>query len=471
VSESRVKEMQRGLEKAIRSASLADDRELMGRVRDEGHRLVFLLNGLVRTSRLYTGDNAALDSPAQEFGGVLRGLVQLLGAVHLVNVEDQLFVNDVRLRVRPQEQVVVDTFAAELARQEVGGLSFHAPLEMFETQLLARSLAAPAGEAPRAAVAARVATLRSLEVFGLYRFRVTGERASLRRGPSEAARQAASAVREAVAALGASRLPNPLPVRRAVVDLVEALPGAEGRAAASPLRRGAGNRGERHLVSVCQLALLLGRRLGLSEAALADLGVAAMLHDVGYVAGGDRDDHGSAGLRLLLRQRGFHEGKIRRLRAVLEHHLPADDGQAAPPSLFSRILRIADDYDVLTAGRSGQAGLPPPMAQGAMWAARGRLYDADLLALFVAALGLYPPGSLLELSDGRWVVSVSGGRDKERFPWPVVCVVREADGRPAPGTETFDLFEDRFGVKPKRVLNPASQEFDLAGALEVGFAS
>lgn len=466
-----VKEMQRGLEKALRRASLADDRELMGRVRDEGHRLVFLLNGLLRTSRLYTGDNTALDAPALEFGTVLRGLVELLGAVHLVNVEDQVFVNDVRLRLRPQEQVVVDTFAAELQRHDVGGLSFHAPLEMFETRLLARALGAPPGEPPRAALAGRVVSIRNLEVFGRYRFRVSGERSAVQRGHDAVARQAAAVAREAVAALGAHRLPNPLPVRRAVVDLVESLGGAEGRAAASSLRRGAGSPGERHLVSVCQLALLLGRRLGLPEGALADLGVTAMLHDVGYVAGGDRESHPSAGFRLLVRQRGFHEGKIRRLRAVLEHHLPARaEGGGSAPSLFSRILRIADDYDVLTASRAGLHGLPPPTAQAAMWAARGSLYDADLLALFVQTLGLYPPGSLLELSNGRWVVSVSGGRDEERFGWPVVRVVRESGGQPASGGEELDLFESRSRFRPRRVLNPASQEFDLAGALEVAFA-
>jgi hypothetical protein len=469
MSDVRVKEMQRGLEKALRRASLSDDRELMGRVRDEGHRLVFLLNGLMRTSRLYTGDNAALDAPALEFGGVLRGLVELLGAVHLVNVEDHVFVNDVRLRVRPQEQVVVDTFAAELQRHAVGGLSFHAPLEMFETRTLARALGAPPGEPARAALAERVASIRTLEVFGRYRFRVTGERTFLRRGHADVARQAANVAREAVAALGANRLPNPLPVRRAVVDLIESLPGAEGRAAAAPLRRGPGTPGERHLLSVCHLALLLGRRLGLAEAALADLGVSAILHDVGYVHGGDRASHPSAGLRLLLRQRGFHEGKLRRLRAVLEHHMPAAGAAGLPPSLFARILRIADDYDVLAAARAGLPGLPPPTAQAAMWAARGQEYDADLLALFAQMMGLYPPGSLLELSNGRWVLSVCGGRDAERFAWPVVRVVREGDGQPASGEEELDLYESRNRFRPRRVLNPSSQEFDLAGALELAF--
>jgi len=188
-----------------------------------------------------------------------------------------------------------------------------------------------------------------------------------------------------------------------------------------------------------------------------------MLHDVGYVHATGPDSHELAGSRMLLRQRGFHEGKIRRLQATLEHHLPLE----ARPSLFARILRIVDDYDVLTAPRPGAHQLPPPTAQASMWAARGTVYDPDLLPLFVQRMGLYPPGSLLELSDGRWVVSVSGGRDAERFAWPVVRLVRDKEGRPCDGREEMDLFVLREFVRPKRVLNPASAGLDTAAVLEV----
>ena len=71
--------MQRSLEKAVARASLADDRDLAGRIRDEGQRLVFLLNGLVRSSRLYQAGNAAIDGLAAETSQLLKGLVAMLG--------------------------------------------------------------------------------------------------------------------------------------------------------------------------------------------------------------------------------------------------------------------------------------------------------------------------------------------------------------------------------------------------------
>ncbi len=466
---TKVASVQRGLEKALQRASLADDRELAGRVRDEGHRLVFLLNGLVRTSRLYQLDNAALEGPSAEFASVLRGLIGLLGAVTIFCVEDNVYVNDVRLRVRPTEQVVIDGIVAELDRHNVGGVAFHGPIGAPEVKLLARALSQPAGEAgrARAALADRLTAVPELELTGRYRFRISGERTTVKQRHDDVMRRGAAVVKEAVANLGSNRLPNPLPVRRAVVDLVGSVRDNVGRAAATPLRRRLGSAGDQHLLSVCNLSLLLGQALGLSESALGDLGVAAMLHDVGYAHGGDKDTHAAAGARLLLRQRGFHEGKIRRLRVVLEHHLPHGAQQL---SLFARILHIADDYDMLTAPRDGMlAGMPPPTAQGAMWAARGPVYDADLMALFVRLMGAYPPGSLLELSNGRWVMSTSGGRDQERFAWPVVTVIQESDGSAPVTSEELDLFELRYRLRPKRVLNPATKGLDITAALERAF--
>jgi hypothetical protein len=465
-----VESLQLGLARALARASQADDRELAGRVREEGHRLVFLLNGLVRGSRLYSADNAAFESPSRDLAAVLRGLLDLLGAVHLVCVEDQIYVNEVRIRVRPAEEDVVRHLIGELEQHEVGGLSFHAAPGPESVRALARALAGPAGPPgeARASLAARLAEHGAFELGGRYRFRVKGEVVRARLGHHEIVERGRAALREAVGDLAAGRLPNPLPVRRAVIELVDSLKENAGRAAVFPLRRRVHGIGEEHALSVAGLAIQLGQAVGLSDASLSDLGVAAMLHDVGYARSATRDGHCAAGARLLLRQRGFHEGKVRRLLAVSEHHLPY---QGRRPTLFARILRIVDDYDVLVAVRPRLPQIPPATAQASMWAARGTQYDPELLALFVRTMGLYPPGSLLELSDGRWAVVTSGGRDQERFSWPVVRLVRDPGGDARDGREELDLFTVRDRVRPRRVVNPASHGVDIAAVLDSAFAA
>ena len=366
----------------------------------------------MRSCRLYQSDNSALDAMVAETAQMLKRLLEMLGAVHLAAVEDQIFLTELRIRMKKLEQELLDQLLAELARHDIGGFSFHTALDPQDVKTLGRALAAATDPSqPRAALAARLSSLSGMELAGRYRFRVKGGKLAVRAPVGEIFRRGATVVQDALGRLGAGRLPHPLLVRRAVIDLVDALGDGPGRAAVLPLTQVGLDVGTRHLLGVTSLALGMGRALGLSDSALSDLGVTAMLHDVGYTRTADRAVHEVAGARLLLRQRGFHEGKIRRLQATLEHHLPAE----AKPSLFARVLRIVDDYDVLTAPRPGTLQLPPPTAQASMWAARGTLYDADLLALFVQMMGLYPPGSLLELSDGRWVVVVSGGRDAEHF--------------------------------------------------------
>jgi hypothetical protein len=147
----------------------------------------------------------------------------------------------------------------------------------------------------------------------------------------------------------------------------------------------------------------VGRELGLSQSVLQDLGVAALYHDCGYAGGGaglegvevSFERHAGAGARLMLRQRGFHEAKMRRVLAILHHHRDANDHLR--PGLFGRILRVAEDYDTL-ARRSGKTS--PTMALAAMLKWSGTRYDPVLLQLLVNALGAYPPGTLLRLEEG-----------------------------------------------------------------------
>lgn len=463
--------LQERLELALRDGGPHEDREVAAQIRGEGHRLVFLLNGLVRATRLYALDNDALAGPAAELGEVIGVLVDRLGVVHLMLVEDQAYVNDVRLRVRPLEQMVVDQLSAEFARHQIGGLSIHHRLPPDRVKLLALELSGPApAEQPAAALRARLAAVGDLELSGRWRFRLGGDEEQL--GPkthAEILARAEAAVRDALGRVAAGWMPNPLPIRRVVIDLVEGLARRPERAAVAPFA-GRFGASERHLLSVCQLSLLLGRELGLSEAQLSDLGVAALLHDVGYLTSQDPIGHALAGARLLMRQRGFGEAKLRRLRAVLEHHDGERPGsqRGRATSLFARILHVADQYDLLVAPRHGtlDRSVAPATALARLWAGRGGRFDADLVALFARALGLYPAGTLLELVDGSWAVVERSGTGPERWSRPVVRVVRACDGSVGPAAETIDLGEraDEAGIK--QVIEPSAAGCGITSAVQ-----
>jgi hypothetical protein len=65
----------------------------------------------------------------------------------------------------------------------------------------------------------------------------------------------------------------------------------------------------------------------------------------------------------------------------------------------------------------------------------GTVNDPVLFQVFVNVMGAYPPGTLLQLDDGRVAVSVSGARDAASFAQPMCHIVRLSHGGP-PSVET-----------------------------------
>lgn len=417
------------LGRAIDKARVGEDRELAGRVRDNGERLVRLVLALLRMTKVHALDNHAFDHPIHDLGAVLVELIDTLGTVHIAAVEDQVYVNDVRIRIDERGEGEPG-IASELKRHRVGGFSFHvAPTEPQLRIFVAALAQPPSSDQPKRALQARLAAngLDSIEVAGVYRYMVAGEEKVEHRSQREVAAQATRLLDQTCDNLVKNRLPNPLPLRRVVTEMLgsDLDPSWTPPPESSPFSA--------HAMRVARYALAIGQRASLADAILQDLGVAAMFHDVGYAsregAGGGHpgyappfERHGSAGARMVLRQRGFHEAKIRRALACLDHHRDFAD-PAGTPSAFGRILRIAEDFDNLTRGDG--AALSPTDALSGMVMRAGTAYDPTLLRVFVNVLGCYPPGSVLELADGRVVTAISMARSPQTFARPL-C--RQADG-------------------------------------------
>jgi hypothetical protein len=443
---------QEELGRALGRARIGEDRALANLVRELGERLAHLLSGLLRMTRLHSPDNRAFDKPVSEVHETLVRLHELLGSVHLVAVEDQVYVNDIRIRADEKASSIRE-LGAELHRHNTGGITFHLPLDGPAIRVLVGALGGKAASAePRNTLARALHSggIRGIELAGRFRFRMAGEAARETAETRDLVSRALAATEEAFQNVAAGRVPNPLPLRRVVTELLERDLAEEELWVepenAPPYAF--------HQLRVAHLALLVGGALGLSQSVRQDLGVAALYHDCGYAAGSfggggvSFERHAGAGARLMLRQRGFHEAKMRRVLAILQHH---QDASASPrPGLFGRILRIAEDYDTL-ARRSGR--LSPTMALAVMLKWSGTRYDAALLQILINALGAYPPGTLLQLEDGRVVRSATPARSADSFAAPLARLVRGAEGGPAPGdAPPVDL----RGAGPLRVLRPSA---------------
>jgi HD-GYP domain-containing protein (c-di-GMP phosphodiesterase class II) len=455
-----IRQAQLDLGNALNRARAGEDKALARKVREFGEQFTRLFYGMLRMTRIHALDNRAFEEPLEDLSTSLKGLWELLGAVHLICVEDQIYLNDVRIRFEMGSEHVAG-LGEELKRHSVGGVSFNAALSKDEIRRLVKVLMEkPAPSQRRLNLQSKLneANLGSIELHAVFRFRVKGDADSrINRDFAQVYQQSAGTIAEAYANLLAERMPNPLPVRRMVNELIDSSGSVDAAKMAREHDESLPNFA-RHTLMVTALSILIGREAGLSEAALGDIGVSAMFHDVGVSMreGGypvPFERHGSAGLRTLLKQRGFHEAKIRRLLATVEHHRNYDH-KPLRPTMTSRVIHIADDYDILTRYRPGRGPiLSHPDAVARMATQGGTRYDPILLQCLVNAIGLFPPGAILRLQSGLLVVSISGVRSPDTFAKPLCRVLRDADNKPVQEEVIVDLaVEDAV----RRVVQPTA---------------
>lgn len=165
-----------------------------------------------------------------------------------------------------------------------------------------------------------------------------------------------------------------------------------------------------HAIHVSVLSLMLARHLSVPEASLPGLALGALLHDVGKLAqthhtglaAPSAHDHVIQGVRL-----GMAMGlEAPSLRVIAQHHEHAD-GSGGPKNLKAeaidlgaRIVGVVDRYDRLCNPLDGSPSRTPHEAQALLYAKLRACHDAQVLTGFVKMLGVYPPGSVVELSDG-----------------------------------------------------------------------
>ena len=194
-----------------------------------------------------------------------------------------------------------------------------------------------------------------------------------------------------------------------------------------------------HAINVAVISLLLGRIFKLPEAEMMDLGQGALLHDIGKLELPDRVRHGdmlrSATEQTLYRDHVAHGAALARrmglsdgAATVLAQHHELADGSGFPQglvqdrqSLPARIVALVNRYDNLCNPLQPAQALTPHDALSQMFAQCRNQFDATVLSAFIRMMGVYPPGSLVQLTDDRYASVVSVNSSRPLKPRVLVC--------------------------------------------------
>ena len=220
---------------------------------------------------------------------------------------------------------------------------------------------------------------------------------------------------------------------------------------------GGGDRPAAHALNVSVISLLIGRTLGLHGSELAELGVGALMHDIGKLEVSERFRHAEEsfgpGETTAYREhvaKGLVQGRRMALPvgalAVIAQHHEHSDGSGFPMQLGSdrmtmgaRIVAIVDQYDKLCNPGSRALPLTPHQAVAMLFAQGRQRYDTTVLNTFIRMMGVYPAGSLVQLTDDRFAMVVGVNSSRPLKPRVMVHNAAPASAAGAAEPQMLDL--------------------------------
>lgn len=211
-----------------------------------------------------------------------------------------------------------------------------------------------------------------------------------------------------------------------------------------------------HSVNVCVLSIMTGITVHFDRIKLNELGVGALLHDIGKTKVNPDilnkpDDlnrqefdevkrHTNYGFEIL---RNYPDISLLSAHIAFQHH-ERWDGQGYPRGLrgediheYARIVAVADVYDALLADRPYRPSYTVNQALTILERMSGVYLDPNLVTAMVSNIAIYPVGSLVEISTGY--IGMVMEVNKAVPTRPVIRVIVDNLGRRLTRTHMIDL--------------------------------
>ncbi|MHB9028543.1 MAG: HD-GYP domain-containing protein [Candidatus Latescibacterota bacterium] len=196
-----------------------------------------------------------------------------------------------------------------------------------------------------------------------------------------------------------------------------------------------------HSVNVAILCISLGIHLGMDSDDVIRFGTGVLLADLGMTSYPSAMTRRPSGLSRqereelskhpvytveFLQKVGIEDAVA--ARVILQHH-ERFDGSGYPMGLagedisaLARLFAIADVYDAMTSPRPHRSGIPPYLALAEILRAAGTLYDPEMAEVFIKHMGVFPVGSMVELTGGQFAIVAAANREDPLRP--VVILLR-----------------------------------------------
>jgi HD-GYP domain-containing protein (c-di-GMP phosphodiesterase class II) len=457
-------------------------------VKRRGRDFVISLYGTLRAIKLYPVEHNAVQKNLAELAQLSREMLEHESELEFRIAGEFLFINSTRLRLDLTNYATFGYLLRVLRACGVGALQVHHGVSARDWLVLLSILDAGSQLAPDERF---LEISEHLQKTGIKEIDVFPPGDGDDRDFSEEARQAATrtynqsvaVTRDVINSARMGRTPSIRKIKRVVQGIVDQILNEETSLIGLTAIRDYDEYTFTHSVNVCIFAVALGRRLGLTKVQLFDLGLAALLHDIGksrvplgYLQKTEQLSeeewrqiaaHPWLGILALFQLRGQHEDvSYRAMTVAYEHHMRTDLSGYPKPirprsmTMTSRIVAVVDGYDAATTRRVYQTTPYTPAAVlQEMRDNPRRGMDQIVVKAFINLLGIYPVGTLVVLDTFELAVVIAANPKAEALSRPLVKIVSDAHGNTLHPAPQVDLAQqDASGDYPRTIIKTADPE-------------
>lgn len=428
-----------------------------GFIRHAGRGFLLTFYAALRALKLYPVENATVQKALDELQASATALLLRESELELRLAGDFLFINGTRLRLELDNFAALSNLLTTLSAFDIGVFHTRAGVERREWQALLSimlSLLAESGVEDRyTALIERLGQANTPHI-DFEPATDVNEELSAQEARELARRtyaQGVAVTKDVVNSIRLGRTSSVKKVKRAVQMIVDQVLTNETSIMGLTTLRDYDEYTFTHSVNVCIFAVALGRKIGLTKLQLYDLGMTALLHDIGKakipievlnkVAGLSEDEwrviqaHPWRGAMTLFGLRTYEEIPYKSILVAHEHHMKTDltgYPRAIRPrtlGIFSRLVAVADGFDAATTRRAYQTvPIEPDQVLREMWTNPRRGYDPIVVKALINLIGVYPIGTCVILDTFEVGIVAQANADRELLNRPVVRIVIDPGG-------------------------------------------
>jgi HD-GYP domain-containing protein (c-di-GMP phosphodiesterase class II) len=433
-----------------------------------GRKLLTGLYGALNALKLYPVENETVQQSISELHALLTTIVEADGSVEIRVVGDFFFLNETRLRLDLTNFSTFGSFATALGTHGIGAVEIVKGLERRELAPLLALLLRPGGsEDPFESFSERFAQtpVEHIEVRPESEVEDPMEDEEALTAAKRTYAQSVKVAQEVLSDIRIGKAVNVRKVKRAVQGIVDQVLSNESSMVTMTTLRDFDEYTFTHCVNVSIFSVIIGQRLGLERLQLYELGLGALFHDVGKQRisadiinkpgsltdeeWAELKEHPAEGMLELFRMHGFADVPYRQMLMAYEHHMKTDltgypsNEREREPTLFSRIVAVADAFDAGTSVRSYQyEPWPPDAVLQEMRDNPGRGFDRLVVKVLITATGVYPVGTLVILDSHELAVVAQVNANPDLLHRPKVRVISDPVGVPLADPRLVDLADD-----------------------------